>query len=105
MNSKRRRKRKERENALQVLETVDKECSEDIETENDVKNENKPETLKASVNTNSEQLQDEKKKRKRKRGKGKVDKISDDRLNAYGLDAKDFKKAHIYDDKKLKYST
>ena len=43
------------------------------------------------------------KKRRRKKKDGKVQKMTDERLAAYNLDPKEFRKSHKYNDLSLKY--
>ena len=105
MNSKRRRKRK----AAEILEKSENSNENPgVSTESAEKS---PETSKSpdmsgvvnSTEQASHSKTKEQKKRKRKK-KNKTDNIPDDRLAAYGLDAKDFKKQHLYTNMELKHS-
>merc|ERR1712131_483872 len=104
MNSKRRRQLRARE-ALLKLE--DEEVKEETETQ-EVKTEklvddgeDEPEVEETSV-TNDDSIK-KNKKRRRKKKDGKVQKMTDERLAAYNLDPKEFRKSHKYNDLSLKY--
>ena len=105
MNSKRRRKRK----AAEILEKSENSNENPgISTESAEKSPVTSTERSGVVNSTaadqaSHSKSKEQKKRKRKK-KNKTDNIPDDRLAAYGLDAKDFKKQHLYANMELKHS-
>ena len=111
MNSKRRRQLRARE-ALEKLENQDDEVKEEIEDRTqEVKTEEElpedgleePEVEETEIEKVNEGGTKKNKKRRRKKKDGKVQKMTDERLAAYNLDPKEFRKSHKYNDLSLKY--
>lgn len=111
MNSKRRRQLRARE-ALEKLENQDDEVKEEIEdrtqevkTEEDLPEDGleEPEVEETEIEKVNEGGTKKNKKRRRKKKDGKVQKMTDERLAAYNLDPKEFRKSHKYNDLSLKY--
>ena len=111
MNSKRRRQLRARE-ALEKLENQDDEVKQEIEdrtqevrTEEDLPEDGleEPEVEETEIEKVNEGGTKKNKKRRRKKKDGKVQKMTDERLAAYNLDPKEFRKSHKYNDLSLKY--
>ena len=111
MNSKRRRQLRARE-ALEKLENQDDEVKEEIEdrtqevkTEEDLPEDGleEPEVEETEIEKVNDGGTKKNKKRRRKKKDGKVQKMTDERLAAYNLDPKEFRKSHKYNDLSLKY--
>ena len=111
MNSKRRRQLRARE-ALEKLENENDEVKEEIEdrtqeikTEEDLPEDGleEPEVEETEIEKVNEGGTKKNKKRRRKKKDGKVQKMTDERLAAYNLDPKEFRKSHKYNDLSLKY--
>lgn len=111
MNSKRRRQLRARE-ALEKLENQDDEVKEEIEDRTqEVKTEEElpedgleePEVEETEIEKVNDGGTKKNKKRRRKKKDGKVQKMTDERLAAYNLDPKEFRKSHKYNDLSLKY--
>ena len=111
MNSKRRRQLRARE-ALGKLENQDDEVKEEIEDRTqEVKTEEElpedgleePEVEETEIEKVNDGGTKKNKKRRRKKKDGKVQKMTDERLAAYNLDPKEFRKSHKYNDLSLKY--
>ena len=111
MNSKRRRQLRARE-ALEKLENQDDEVKEEIEDRTqEVKAEEEmpedcleePEVEETEIEKVNDGGTKKNKKRRRKKKDGKVQKMTDERLAAYNLDPKEFRKSHKYNDLSLKY--
>ena len=109
MNSKRRRQLRARE-ALEKLENQDVEVKEEDRTQEVKAGEEMPEDGSEEPEveeTEIEKINDggtkKNKKRRRKKKDGKVQKMTDERLAAYNLDPKEFRKSHKYNDLSLKY--
>ena len=111
MNSKRRRQLRARE-ALEKLENQDDEVKQEIEDRTqEVKTEEElpedgleePEVEETEIEKVNEGGTKKNKKRRRKKKDGKVQKMTDERLAAYNLDPKEFRKSHKYNDLSLKY--
>ena len=111
MNSKRRRQLRARE-ALEKLENQDDEVKEEIEdrtqevkTEEDLPEDGleEPEVEETGIEKVNDGGAKKNKKRRRKKKDGKVQKMTDERLAAYNLDPKEFRKSHKYNDLSLKY--
>ena len=111
MNSKRRRQLRARE-ALEKLENQDDEVKEEIEDRTqEVKTEEElpedgleePEVEETEIEKVNDSGTKKNKKRRRKKKDGKVQKMTDERLAAYNLDPKEFRKSHKYNDLSLKY--
>lgn len=109
MNSKRRRQLRARE-ALEKLENQDDEVKEEDRTQ-EVKAEEEmpedgleePEVEETEIEKINDGGTKKNKKRRRKKKDGKVQKMTDERLAAYNLDPKEFRKSHKYNDLSLKY--
>jgi len=111
MNSKRRRQLRARE-ALEKLENQDDEVKQEIEdrtqevkTEEDLPEDGleEPEVEETEIEKVNDGGTKKNKKRRRKKKDGKVQKMTDERLAAYNLDPKEFRKSHKYNDLSLKY--
>ena len=111
MNSKRRRQLRARE-ALEKLENQDDEVKEEIEDRTqEIKAEEEmpedgleePEVEETEIEKINDGGTKKNKKRRRKKKDGKVQKMTDERLAAYNLDPKEFRKSHKYNDLSLKY--
>ena len=111
MNSKRRRQLRARE-ALEKLENQDDEVKEEIEDRTQEVNAEKempedgleePEVEETEIEKINDGGTKKNKKRRRKKKDGKVQKMTDERLAAYNLDPKEFRKSHKYNDLSLKY--
>ena len=111
MNSKRRRQLRARE-ALEKLENQDDEVKQEIEDRTqEVKTEEhlpedgleEPEVEETEIEKVNDGGTKKNKKRRRKKKDGKVQKMTDERLAAYNLDPKEFRKSHKYNDLSLKY--
>lgn len=111
MNSKRRRQLRARE-ALEKLENQDDEVKKEIEDRTqEVKTEEElpedgleePEVEETEIEKVNDGGTKKNKKRRRKKKDGKVQKMTDERLAAYNLDPKEFRKSHKYNDLSLKY--
>lgn len=111
MNSKRRRQLRARE-ALEKLENQDDEVKQEIDDRTqEVKTEEElpedgleePEVEETEIEKVNDGGTKKNKKRRRKKKDGKVQKMTDERLAAYNLDPKEFRKSHKYNDLSLKY--
>ena len=112
MNSKRRRQLRARE-ALEKLENENDEVKEEIEDRTqeaeDMPEEmpedglEEPEVEQTEIEKTNDGGTKKNKKRRRKKKDGKVQKMTDERLAAYNLDPKEFRKSHKYNDLSLKY--
>ena len=110
MNSKRRRRLRAREALLklegeegQEIENSTQEPKNEELMENDREDEPEAEEVEAEVETTNDGSAKKSKKRRRKKKDGKVQKMTDERLAAYNLDPKEFRKSHKYNDLSLKY--
>ena len=102
MNSKRRRQLRARE-ALEKLENQDDEVKEEDRTQEVKAEEEMPEDEETEIEKINDGGTKKNKKRRRKKKDGKVQKMTDERLAAYNLDPKEFRKSHKYNDLSLKY--
>ena len=110
MNSKRRRRLRAREALLKLEETQGEkiengtqEVKNEQELENEGEDQREAEEVEAEVETANDGSTKKSKKRRRKKKDGKVQKMTDERLAAYNLDPKEFRKSHKYNDLSLKY--
>ena len=112
MNSKRRRRLRAREALLKLegeetqgekIENGTQEVKNEQELENEGEDQREAEEVEAEVETANDGSTKKSKKRRRKKKDGKVQKMTDERLAAYNLDPKEFRKSHKYNDLSLKY--